>query len=595
MLGIHANKNGDYAAAERFLRAAIERTSAAYTRPKDAQAYYQLGIALRGQHQQEAAYDAFYRASWDRAYHTAAYYQLSELAALRPDFRLASRHVMRALATDRIDTRALCLKAAILRKLNRFAEAEKTARSALSIDPLDFHAANELVLALRGRGQATVAQQERNALTKRMRGDVQAYLELASDYMNAGFWDTAIAVLRRPIELANPRAGDYPLLHYYLGYALRQRGDMTAAEAEYALGARKPSTYCFPFRLEGIDVLNAAIKVNPNDARAYYYMGNLLFDRQPDVAMASWEKSRALDPTLATVHRNLGWAYQHAKHDATRAIACYQQAIACDNHDPRLFLELDQLYQFANATTAQRWAVMQSNHATLVQRQDSFLREIRVLILAGQYDRAIDHLEHHFFHAQEGRRDVHDLFVNAHLLKGLKLLDDADPGEALKHFMRAADYPENLSVGRPANDPQAAQITYYSGLALTALKRDKEARAFYQKAAGTRNLAKHPVAQFCQGMSRKKLGRPDAASEVFAALAAAGKRGLAARESSDFFAKFGTGRSRRVQVASAHLMLGLGLLGQGDAAGANQQFKQAANGNHDDAWAAYFAAQGEQR
>lgn len=591
MLGIHANKNGDFQSAEQFLRKAIERISEAYTRPKDTQAYYQLGIALRGQHKTDAAHDAFYRAAWDDAYRAAAHYQRAELATAQSRFQLALEHITNVLAADRLDTRALSLKAAILRKMQRYVEAERAAQAALSVDPLDFHAANELVLTLQGRHKSAEAEKELQRLTKRMRGNVQSYLELASDYMDAGLWDAAIAVLRRP-GASDPPSTDSPLLHYYLGYALLQNGSKDAAKIEFARGAKLPIKYCFPFRLEGLDVLHAAIGLNPNDAHAYYYLGNLMFDRQPDVAIASWEKSRAIDATLATVHRNLGWAYQHTRNDAAKAILCYEQALACDQNDPRLFLEIDQLYEYANIPPARRLAAMKASHETLVQRQDSFMREIRVLVLNGVYDQAIDYLEHNYFHAQEGRRDVHDLFVDAHLLKGLDLLKHAQPDEALKHFHRAAEYPENLSVGRPANDPQAAQIAYYLGLAYDTLKQETKARESYQQAAEMTGLGGNPVAQFCQAMSLKQLGQSAACEKALAALIQAGKKGLAQEESSDFFAKFGTGRSRRVQVAAAHLMLGLGLLGQGDQDAAHEEFAQAAAGNYSDVWAAYFAANG---
>ena len=33
---------------------------------------------------------------------------------------------------------------------------------------------------------------------------------------------------------------------------------------------------------------------------------------------------------------------------------------------------------------------------------------------------------------------------------------------ALEHFPKAAEYPENLSVGRPKNDPRAPQVAYYT-------------------------------------------------------------------------------------------------------------------------------------
>ena len=42
-----------------------------------------------------------------------------------------------------------------------------------------------------------------------------------------------------------------------------------------------PPNYVFPFRLEEVKVLQAAMQANPADARAPYYLGNLLYDRQP--------------------------------------------------------------------------------------------------------------------------------------------------------------------------------------------------------------------------------------------------------------------------------------------------------------------------
>ena len=56
-----------------------------------------------------------------------------------------------------MDTRALTLKAGILRQLRRGREAERAASIALKIDPLDFRAMNELRLAhsLEGNVKAT--------------------------------------------------------------------------------------------------------------------------------------------------------------------------------------------------------------------------------------------------------------------------------------------------------------------------------------------------------------------------------------------------------------------------------------------------------
>ncbi|MHB8901488.1 MAG: DUF5107 domain-containing protein, partial [Thermoguttaceae bacterium] len=346
-LGIHANKNGLYAEAEKYLRTAVERVSADYTRPIDAEPVYQLGIALRAQHKEGDAYDAFYRATWDQAYHSAAYYQLAEISASRGNYAEALDQVNRALSTGALDTRALGLKSGILRRSGRLQEAEKTAAEALAIDPLDFRAMNELCLARRLQAGGD-AQAALDRMTRKMRGDVQNYLELAADYLAAGMWDEAVQILGRPIDLKMPFAATYPLVHYYLGYALGQQGKPAEARAAFAAGAAAPSDYCFPFRLEELDIFQAALAANPQDARACYYLGNLLFDLQPDAAIAHWEKSRSIDASLATVHRNLGWAYYRAKNDVGRAIECYEKALACGSLDPRLFLELDTLYEVGN-------------------------------------------------------------------------------------------------------------------------------------------------------------------------------------------------------------------------------------------------------
>ena len=78
-----------------------------------------------------------------------------------------------------------------------------------------------------------------------------------------------------------------------------------------------------------------------------------LFELQPDKAIALWEKSRELDSSLATVHRNLGWANYRVKNDVAGAINCYERALACGDLAPRLFLELDR-GEVATTTTVIR-------------------------------------------------------------------------------------------------------------------------------------------------------------------------------------------------------------------------------------------------
>ncbi len=573
MVGINDNRRGKFEEAEQHLRRAVERLTEDYTRSRDGEAHFQLAVALRGQHRYDEAYDQFYRATWDQAFHASAYFELAAISCLRHDFPQALQHIQNALSTNSLDTRSRDLQVAILRELGRISEARQVAQQVLQSDPLDFWARNELVTLSTMDNNSSSTETTLQQLTKLMRDDVQSYLELASDYMYAGMWGDAIDVLQRPIAAQMQPAGTYPLVHYYLGYLHQQLGDDSAAQACFARGESMPTDYCFPFRLEMVDVLNAALAANPRDARAEYYLGDLLFDLQPEIAMKHWETSRQLDDSLAVVHRNAGWAAYRVKHDIPKAIDCYERALACKEIDPRLLLELDMLYEAGNVDPARRLEALQSHHSVVTQREDSFLREIMVLVLTGKYTRAIDYLENNYFHAQEGRDEIHDVYVDAHLLEGLRLLHARQPQEALQHFRKAAEYPENLSVGRPKNDPRFPEVAYYTGLALTAMGDQDKARQLFAQAADQEETQRWPETRFYQAMSMLKLDRQDDAEKIFDHLIDTAQKQLDQQESADFFAKFGQQTSRARRNAEAHYRIGLGLAGQREYPGGERTIR----------------------
>jgi tetratricopeptide (TPR) repeat protein len=585
LLGIHYNKSGQYEFAEEHLRRAIARLSRGYTRLRNTEAHYQLGVSLRAQGRFDEAYDQFYRASWDNALHTAAYVQLAELSSRRENFAQGLEQINHALSTNARNTKGLSFKAALLRRLGRVDQARYVASRALAIDPLDFWAMNEVALCESNQNRA---QASLDALWKKMRGDVQAFLELSTDYMNAGMWPEAIDVLERVVN-AEGDVGAYPLVHYYLGFLHEQQGQPDEATRSYARASALSVEYCFPFRLEEVDILNAALASNPADARAYYYLGNLLFDHQPDRAIECWEKSRDLDASLAMVHRNLGWAYHRTKNNLAEAIARYEQALACEQIEPRLLLELDKLYELGNAPPSRRLAALESNHDVVVKRQDSYSREIIVLVLSGRYQRAIEYLDGYFFHAQEGNEQIHDVYVDAHLLRGLELMADGEYSRARDHFARAGEYPENLSVGRPQNDPRAAQVAYFLGRAHEAMGEGEAAAEFYQQSAQQGDTANWPEARYYQAQSLRHLNRDEEAQRIFEQLIKTGKDRMDERASADFFAKFGQQATRQTRNATAHYLLGLGLLGVGDDAQARTEFDRAVKLNLSHVWAQYYA------
>ena len=582
ILGIHYNKRAMFKEAEEKLRTAIERISSNYTRPRDNEAYYQLGLALRAQKKYDEAYDAFYRATWDYTFHSPAYYQLAEISCLKGNFNQALEQIDRCLSTDALNTKALNAKAVILRKLGKPEEAKKTVSKVLDIDPLDFWAMNELYILESAGGSKNNAIEILTDFETKIRGQVQSYLELAVEYINLGCWPEAEGVLSRAVATDKKLFSTYPLVYYYLGYLYQKQGDPLSASKYYALAAAMPPDHCFPFRTESIDVLNSAIQQNPSDARAYYYLGNLLYDIQPENAVRAWEKSKEIDSSFATVHRNLGWAYQRIE-DNKRAIASYEKAIARDSKAPRLYAELDVLYEAAGTSPQTRLALLQKNHETVVQRDDSFLREIMLLVQVGQYDKAVEFLKNRHFHSSEGSDEAHDVYFEACLLRGIKNFQNKKYRQALEDFIAAGQYPENLEVGRPKNDPGAPQVNYFIATAYQALGDDEKAQEFYLKAA--QQESGKSQTRYCQALAFAQLGEKEKAEKIFDRLITTGSDMLTEDTSGDFFAKFGGRQTKNVHLANAHYIIGLGHLGKNQKQKAKDNFAMAVELNINHLWA----------
>lgn len=587
-VGITDLRRGLFERAEAHLRRAVKRMTIDYTRPIDTESLYQLGLALQAQEKWDEAYDTFYRATWDHAFHSAAFFQLARLSCRRGELNQALEQVNHSLSTNTHNNSAQVCKAVILRYLGKTEAAEKTCRRVVAADPLDFHALHELMLIQQGSGRRDAARKTEYLIIRRMRDDVQAYLELVCDYMACGLYGEAIDILRKLDGRAKRNGKEHALVAYYLAYLYQQRDTPSRADAYFKLGAARPYAYCFPFRQETARILRAAIEAQPNDARARYYLGNLLYDHQPDQAIALWEKARALDPSLAIVHRNLGWGYLRHKGQVDAAIASYEQAIARQADDPRFYLELDGLYERANRDPARRLAMLDKNPEVVSQRKDLLIRRISLLTQNGKYDQAIRLLtENEFFIAEGGGRELGDAYVDAHMLRGLSHLQRGQAQAALKDFQAGGQYPENLSQESVRNERRMAQIQFGMARAWGALGDTAKARAQYRDIIASRTSRDWRPARYYQALAHRALGQAENARDIAGELVRDATGRIRGEGNIDFFAKFGEQATRQTQRADAHYRLGLGLILQAKTEEAKNQFNQALNYNKGHIWAKY--------
>jgi tetratricopeptide (TPR) repeat protein len=570
-LGLLFLKRGLYGDAEAKFRTALERLTKNYTRPLDGDASYYLGVALRSLDREAEAEDAFFRASWDAAWTAPAYYQIAEIACRRGDFAAARERLEMTLALNGRDTRALGLLSAALRHLDRSAEAAEAASKALAIDPLDVRALDELVASGQTAGRSDEARRAGETLRGLTTDSDANTLELFTDYAAAGFWDEAAAALERRARLDS--AVSSPLLYYALAFCRGRQGRPSDVPPLLKLAAAAPRGLPFPFQLEFLEILRWAERENPADAVAPYILGNLLYDLQPEAAIPEWEKSRALDPKFAFVHRNLGLAYARTRGDVRAGYASLEKAMACSPRDARLYYEFDLLAEAAGVPAVRRLAVLEKNHGVVAERDDALGREIGLLVMMGRYGRAIELLRGHHFRVWEGGGDVHPAWVEAHLLRGREALTAGKPAAALRDFETALIYPENFDVSAPSDGGGSPKIFYFIGAAAEASgDRARGAQAFDKAAAFRPGWSED---SYFLGLALRKLGREAEALRTFEGLAGFAQDGLKAAPKTDFFEKFGERQSARVLEARHRLLLGLGRAGQGKSVEAATEFRRA--------------------
>jgi tetratricopeptide (TPR) repeat protein len=582
-LGISYFKRGMFVRAEQKFLTAVHRATRNHTSPESGRAYYYLGLVQRFLGKRDPAYDALYKATWSQAFHTAAYHQLGEMACERQEYLVALDHLDRAVVTNSWSTKSLNLKAATLRSLGNYEEALQVTSKVLAFDPLDFWGRNEKLLSLRSLGREREAAEELRCLQKLMRGEVQSYLEMAVDYRNGGFLSEAIEVLSHLTDGSNGMQSRFPMVYYYLGYYTDQAGEKERAKEYYRRAARMPPDYCFPFRLESIAVLKEAFSRNPNDAKAPYYLGNLLYDYQPEEAITEWEKSRRLDDTFAPVHRNLAIGYEQAERNIPKAITSMERAVERDEKDPRYFYELDLLYEKGEVSAAKRLSLLEANRKMVERRDDSMSRIVLLYVQTARYDEALEILTNRHFHVWEGSRGLRDAYVDAYLMRGLERSRLGQYSEALSDYLAALEFPFNLENAWPYRGGRTCEIFYFIATGYEALGEGGKASEFYRKAAETKQRQDWSHLRYYEALALRRLGQEEEAKELLDGLLKFAS--AEAGSSVEFFSKFGEQESLNVRKARNHYLSGLAYWGKGMEDRARTEFEESLSLDSNNVWA----------
>jgi tetratricopeptide (TPR) repeat protein len=599
-LGLLLLRQGQFARAEPLFRAAIATQTRHNPNPYDGEPHYNLGLCLRFLDRLDEAYDAFYKATWNAAWQDAGFFQLAQLATLRGDLEQALDFVARSLARNASNQKATHLQSLLLHRLGRAGEAWRVADAAAARDPLDFGALNERVLLLRAEGRHGEADTAREELLALMRRDPHTHLEIAADYAEAGAYDEALDMLARVageergpapapghvgvVGLPNSR----PMLFYRMGYYLLLKGDKRGSERYFQLASEQDPERCFPNDLRSLLSLQAALKFDPSDARAAYYLGNLWYDkRQVPEATACWERSRREDRAFPTIHRNLALVYFNKQHDPAGALASLEKAFSLDPTDARVLFELDLLKWRIGVGPEQRLRFL-DRHWTAVETRDDLLVEyVTLLNSLGRHEEALRILSAHRFHPWEGGEGrVTGQYVVSLVELARQHLAAGQPAKAVDLLERARTYPANLGEGK-LHGAQENHILYWLGVAHQKRGERREARRFWNEAAAGMKVPAlavyyndpNPEMIFYQGLALQSLGRGARARERFQTLVRFGREHLSDHVVIDYFAVslpeftvFEDDLDRRNEVSCRYLVA-LGLWGLGRRADARRELR----------------------
>jgi tetratricopeptide (TPR) repeat protein len=567
-------KNGDYATARKYFDMAIARLTKDYTVPQTQEALYLQGLTLMALGLRDEAEEILYRATWDYAWHSAAYFKLAELSCSKNDFGKALTQINESLATNARNNSAIALKASIQRRLGDIDGAAKTLETISKADPLDFRLDNEYYLIAKEGDDKTKATTLLSTLERQMRDFDDNYLQLATGYIDDGLLAEAEDVLKR-------FTGINPIFDYYLGYIYDAFDNKELASKYFTSAAARSVDGIFPYRLGTIDVLRKALSYNPSDGNAFYFMGNILYEKQPEVAIENWENAVKLNPRLAVAYRNLGWGYFYHYNDLPKAISEYEKAISIDPDEAIYYTELSELYQRNNSPVENRMMIFEGHEDVVKNRDDSYLWYINNLVLSGQAEKAAEILANTTFPYREGTSLGRESTINANLISGLRSLENGNPTEALQYFLR--DVPKE-EAGSRVSGIREIQVDYYTGLAYETLGNRKKANTYFKKsteeASGSIN-----VMNYYQGLSYERLGDKARATKIFETMIAEADRQLGLEESVEIGVIFGGREATGERESRLLTMRGLGYKGLGELLKAKADLERATKLSLSNIWA----------
>jgi len=474
-MGISYLTHMQFDSAEVYLKRAKDVITQKYTTAKNPEAIYYLGVCYYQQGKFNEAYDLLAKAAWSFAWTSPSYFLMALMDNVEGDPDKALSNCNKSLFYNNSNVEALLLKSAILRNQNKIVEAKKAVTELLEYDPLNFGAQYELALLNSHRINETA----KNSILTVLRDDPDNYLETAYRYIQTGFYHDAIGILSLATSSGISKLEQYPILYYYLGYCYLKMGENTFAADNFAKASHLPIHYCSPYGLNTATILMDVIRQNPKDANAHYFLGNIMADHNPLLALKYWEQAININGEVAIYFRNAAFVLANVLDSTTKAKNYLEKAIELNNTDPVYFVEWDK-YNALQGSSFDKALTLFKKYPNTIKKSDEAMEHfVQHLVLGGEYDKAIEIMKDRHFHSYESfEGGMHFKWVDAHILRGKKQMAKKNFKAALNDFLAALEFPVNLDLLR---DARSWMAYYYAGLAYKNLGDLQNANIYFNK------------------------------------------------------------------------------------------------------------------
>jgi len=540
-LGLWYLRRGQFKKSEPYFLKAIATISERNPNPYDSEPYYNLGLCLKYLNRLDEAYKNFYKASWSNAWKDTGYFAVAQIDIYRGDFELALEHISQSLDRNANNSKAYVLKAVVLRKLKNIDAAIEVLSYAIQKDPFNLAAIFEKAICYGLQNQLEKKDEILKYLIEVSRSDEQNFITYAIDYAAAGMFNEALEFL----SLIYTKKNINPLIYYYSAWLNHKLNHHQQVSKWLDIAANANSYLCFPNRLEEVEIFETAIALNPKDAKAPYYLGNLFYDkRQYQDAIKYWELSVKLDQSFPTAFRNLGIAYFNKLKNPIKALKYLENAFSLNVNDARVLMELDQLHKKINTSPLERLQFLEAHLNVVLQRDDLYLERISLLNFLGSYEKALSLINQRQFHPWEGGEGKVSAQYLYSLVEIAKVkIQIGQFNEAVECLEKAQIYPHNLGEGKLFGT-QENDIFYFLGCAYEGLLQPEKAKFFFEKS--TVGLAEpsaaifyndqQPDKIFYQGLAWQKLGIDAKANQIFEKLVCYGRAHYLDEAKVDYFA-----------------------------------------------------------